>query len=103
MRVVLKKVVSQIDFIVFFICNMIEEDFVILVIEEEIIIGIKGQDIDFNYMFLFFWFLKGLEEVDLNNNGFVKCFMDVDECGCKFQIVNEDDVKFLLDKFKDYC
>lgn len=81
MREVLKKVVSQIDVIVFFFCNMIEEDFKILVIEEEIMIGIRGEDMDFNYMFFFLWFFNGLDEIDLNNNGFVNCYVDVEECG----------------------
>lgn len=60
---------------------MIEEDFKILVIEEEIMIGIRGEDMDFNYMFFFLWFFNGLDEIDLNNNGFVNCYVDVEECG----------------------
>ena len=72
MRAALKKAASQIDFTAFPTCNMTEEDFAISVTEEEITTGIKGQDIDPNYMFLFLRSLKGLEEVDPNNNGFVK-------------------------------
>ena len=103
MRAALKKAASQIDFTAFPTCNMTEEDFTISVTEEEITTGIKGQDIDPNYMFLFLRSLKGLEEADPNNNGFVKRFMDVDERGRKSQIANGDDAKLLLDKLKDYC
>ena len=74
MRAALKKAARQIDFSAFPTCNMTEEDFTISVTEEEITTGIKGQDIDPNYMFLFLRSLKGLEEADPNNNGFVKRF-----------------------------
>lgn len=103
MREALKKAASQIDFTGFPVCNMTEEDFKISVTEEEITTGIKGEDMDPSYMFLFLRNLKGLEEVDPNNNGFVKRFMDVDECGRKSQIANGDDAKLLLDKLKDHC
>ena len=103
MREALKKASSQIDFTAFSTCNMTEEDFKISVTEEEITTGIKGEDMDPNYMFLFLRSLKGLEEVDPNNNGFVKRFVDVDERGRKSQTANEDDAKLLLDKLKDHC
>ena len=103
MREALKKAASQIDFTAFPVCDMTEEDFKISVTEEEITTGIKGEDMDPNYMFLFLRSLKGLEEVDPNNNDFVKRFIDVDELGCKSQIASGDDAKFLLGKLKDHC
>ncbi len=103
MREALKKAASQIDFTAFPGCTLTEDDFKISVTEEEITTGIKGEDMDPNYMFLFFRSLKGLEEVDPNNNGFVKRFVDVDERGRKSQATNGDDAKCLLDKLKDDC
>lgn len=97
MREALKKAASQIDCTDFPICNMVS------VTEEEITTGIKGKYMDPDNMFLFLRSLKGLEEVDPNNNGFVKRFTDVDERGRKSQISNGDDAKLLLDKLKEHC
>ncbi|KAL9969786.1 hypothetical protein ACROYT_G022043 [Oculina patagonica] len=103
MREALKKAASQIDFTAFPGCALTEDDFKISVTEEEITTGIKGEDMDPNYMFLFLRSLNGLEEVNPNNNGFVKRFVDVDERGRKSQATTGDDAKCLLDKLKDDC
>lgn len=103
MREALKKAASQIDFTAFPASNMTEDDFKTSVTEEEIQTGIRGEDMDPNYMFLFLRSLKGLEEFDPNNNGFVKRFVDVDERGLKSRAGNGDDAKSLLNKLKEDC
>ena len=103
MREALKKAANQIDFTAFPACTLTEDDFKISVTEEEITTGIRGEDMDPNFMFLFLRSLKGLEDVDPNNNGFVKRFVDVGERSCKSQVTNEDDAKCLLGKLKEDC
>ena len=99
----LRKAASQIDLTAFPFSDLTEKDFNVSVTEEEITTGIKGEDMDPNYMFLFLRSLKGLENVEPNNNEFVKRFVDVDECGRKSRATNGDDAKCLLDKLKDDC
>ena len=94
----LKKAASQVDFEAFPLSEMTEEDFKISVTEEEITNGMKGDDMDPKYMFLFLRSLKGLNEVDLNNNKFAKRFVD-SQSGA----ASGDDAKDLLRRLKDNC
>lgn len=94
----LKKAASQVDFKAFPLSEMTEEDFKISVTEEEITNGMKGDDMDPNNMLLFLRSLKGLDDVDLNNNAFAKRFVDSQSGGA-----NGDDAKVLLRRLKDNC
>ena len=98
MKEALKKAASQIDFKAFPMSTMTEEDFKISVTEDEITTGIRGEDMDPKYMFLFLRSLRVLEEVDLNNNKFAKRFVDSQSGGA-----NGDDAKALLQRLKDTC
>lgn len=103
MREALKKAASQIDFTAFPTCDMTEEDFRTSVTEDEIMTGVRGEDMDPNYMFLFLRSLTGLDEVDPNNNGFVKRFVDVEQCELKSHSTNRDDAKCALERLRDSC
>ena len=103
MREALKKAASQIDVTAFPLCNMTEEDFKISVTEEEIMTGIRGEDMDPNYMFLFLRSLNGLDEIDPNNNGFVNRYVDVEEYGLQSHSTNRNDAKCSLQRLRDSC
>ena len=98
MKDALTRAASQIDFKAFPMSTMTEEDFKISVTEDEITTGMRGEDMDPQYMFLFLRSLRGLEEVDLNNNKFAKRFVDSQSGG-----ENGDDAKALLQRLKDNC
>ena len=95
----LRKAASQIDLTAFPTSKLTEEDFKISVTETEITTGIKGEDMDPKHLFLFVRSLKGLKEVDLNNNKFAKRFVDLQSGGT----ANGDDAKTLLQRLKDKC
>jgi len=98
MRKSLTKAANQIDFTAFPTSKMTEEDFKISVTEGEITSGMKGKDVDPNYVFLFLRSLKGLEDVDFNNNKFARRFVD-SQC----EDANGGDAKSLLQRLKNNC